>query len=170
MVAKRARKKLWQRRDVELSTKERKIKGKTLEALSLVRRERYSLTRAAREVRLAPKTIRRYTNAFRRVRGRWKAKKFDRIPRVMKIYEKGKLVIVEINDSRNASLIGEYHSLVGQALDKGDMSLLKKIRRKKFKDWKGRTRTLETKYEVIYELKQREAEPEFFEIYAELQQ
>ena len=83
----------------------------------------------------------------------------------MKIYEKGRLQFVEVHDSRNASLIGKYQSLIGQALEKGDPSILKRLRRRRFKDWRGRTHILETRFNKIYELKMREAKPEVYEIY-----
>ena len=83
----------------------------------------------------------------------------------MIIYEKGRKIIVEVADSRIASLIGEYHNRVKQFLDTGKSSFLREIPKKRFKDIKHRTHTLETRPKVILEIKAREPTPEFFEIY-----
>lgn len=133
----------------------------------MVRRERLSPREAATRVGLDPETIRRNTNAFRRVHGRWRVKPFDRIPRAMIIYEKGRKIIVEIADSKTASLIGEYHNRVKQFLETRKSSFLRELLRKRFKDTKRRTHTLETNPKAVMAIKQREPTPEFFEIYAE---
>jgi len=144
---------------------ERRLREKSLEALSLVRREKLSLREAAKRVGLEPQTVIQNTNAFRKVHGRWRAKSFDRIPRTMIIYEKGRKIIVEIADSRTASLIGEYHNRVKQFLETGKSSFLRELPRKRFRDIKGKTHTLETNPKAIYRIKAREPTPEYFEIY-----
>jgi predicted DNA-binding protein (UPF0251 family) len=149
----------------QLTPMQRRIREKSLEALSLVRRERLSLRETTRHVGLDSETIRNNTNAFRKIHGRWRAKPFDRIPRTMVIYEKGRKVIVEIADSRTASLIGEYHNRVKQFLETGRSSFLRKLPRKRFRDIKGKTHTLETDPKAIFRIKSREPTPEFFEIY-----
>jgi len=156
---------IWKRTDKHLAPKQRRIREKSLEVLSLVRREKLSLREASKRVGLDPQTARECTNAFRRVRGRWVAKSRDRIPRVMWIYEKGHRVAVEFADSRIASLIGEYYNLIKMFLDTGKSSFLKQMRRKKFKDIKGKTRTLETRPKAVLRIKQREPHPEYFQIY-----
>jgi hypothetical protein len=83
----------------------------------------------------------------------------------MIIYERGRKIIVEVADSRIASLIGEYHNRVKQFLDTGRSSFLREIPKKRFKDMKRRTHTLETRPKAILEIKAREPTPEFFEIY-----
>jgi hypothetical protein len=83
----------------------------------------------------------------------------------MIIYEKGRKIIVEVTDSRIASLIGEYHNRVKQFLDTGRSSFLRDIPKKRFKDSEGRTHTLETRPKVILEIKAREPTPEFRIIY-----
>ena len=156
---------IWKKRSEKQTPEQRRIREKSLEALSLVRREKLSLRKASKRVGLAPETIRRNTNAFRKVRGRWKAKAFDRIPRTMLIYEKGRKVIVEITDSRIASLIGEYHNLIKEFLDTGNSSFLQKLPKKRFRDIHGKLHTLETDPKNCFRIKEREPKPEFFQIY-----
>jgi hypothetical protein len=83
----------------------------------------------------------------------------------MIIYERGRRIIVQVTSSKTASLIGEYHNRVRQFLDTGRSSFLREIPKKRFKDSKGRTHTLETRPKAILEIKAREPTPEFFEIY-----
>lgn len=156
---------IWKRSWKQLSPLQRRIREKSLEALSLVRREKLSLREAATRVGLDFETIRRNTNAFRRVHGRWRVKPFDHIPRAMIIYEKGRKIIVEIPSSKTASRIGEYHNRVKQFLDTGKSSFLRKIPKKRFRDVKRRTHTLETRSKAILEIKAREPTPEFRIIY-----
>jgi hypothetical protein len=83
----------------------------------------------------------------------------------MIIYEKGRKIIVEVSDSRIASLVGTYHAQVRSFLNTGRSSFLKQIPKKRFKDAKRKTHTLETRPEAVLAIKQREPTPEFFEIY-----
>ncbi len=156
---------IWRRTWTQLSPMQRQIRERSLEALSLVRRERLSLWKASREVGSNPETIRRNTNAFRKVGRRWRGKPFDRIARVMVVYEKGRKRTVEIENSRTASLIGEYHNRVKQFLDTGKSSFLREVSKERFKDITGQTHTLETRPKSVLAIKQREPTPEFFEIY-----
>jgi hypothetical protein len=130
-----------------------------------VRREKLGLKESSRRVGLDPETVRLNTNAFRKVHHRWKVKKADHIPRTLVIYEKGRVIIVELADSRAASLIGEYHNRVKQFLETGKSSFLRKLPRKRFRDMDGKTHILETRPKTILNIKAREAKPEFFEIY-----
>jgi hypothetical protein len=156
---------IWRRTWNQLTPEQRRIQEKSLEALSLVRREKLSLWKASEQVGLHPGTVRRNTSAFRKVRLRWNAKPLDRIPRVMVTYEKGRKSIVEIANSRTASLIGEYHNRVRQFLDTGKSSFLRELPRKRFKDIKGRTHTLETNPKAVLAVEARDPLPEFREIY-----
>jgi hypothetical protein len=83
----------------------------------------------------------------------------------MLIYEKGRKSIVEIANSRTASLIGEYHNQVKQFLETGKSSFLRELPRKRFKDTRGKTHTLETNPKAVLVIKARELTPEFFKIY-----
>ncbi len=149
----------------QLTPRQRRIRRKSLEALSQVRRERLSLTEASHRQGIDPKTVRKNTGAFYKRQDRWRARVFDRIPRVMWIYEKGQKVPVEIANSRTASLIGQYHNLIKPFLDTGKSSVLWNLPRKRFRDIHGRMHELETRPKALLRIKSREARPEFFDIY-----
>lgn len=155
---------IWTLPNERLTPRQRLARKKSLEALALVRREKFNLNEAAKRVGLSPETVRQNTNAFRKVRGRWIAKPVDHIPRVMIIYEKSQKKIVEVTDSRVASLIGEYHNRVKQFLETGKSSFLRELSKKQVKEH-GRIHILETNPKEVLGIKAREPKPEFFEIY-----
>jgi hypothetical protein len=124
-----------------------------------------SLHKAAQEAGTKPTTVRRNTNAFRKIKNRWKAKPSDRITRTMLTYENGRTAIIEIPDSKIASQIGQYHNIVKEFLNTGKSSILKKLPKKKFRDIEGNIHTLETRPKAIFRIKSRETKPEFFQIY-----
>lgn len=125
-----------------------------------------SLTKIAHERRISPNTVVRHTNAFRKVKGRWIAKKDDRIPRSMLIYENGRESSIEVTSSQTSSLIGEYHNAVKQYLNTGDIGSLKRFERKKIKDALGKSHKFETSIEAITKINEAIEEPEFYEIYS----
>lgn len=149
-----------------LSPREKRIREKSLEVLSEVRRNKKSLTTASKDKRISLKAVLQNTNAFKKVGNRWIAKAFDRIPRVMKINENGKIVSIEINDSRIASLIGRYHNEVKKYLDTGDASELSKFKGKTIKDINGNLHVFETDSEALETINEAIEEPEFYDIYS----
>lgn len=155
---------VWTLLNKALTPRQRLARKKSLEAVSLVRREKLGLREAAKQVGLTSETIIKNTNAFRKVRGRWTANSVDHIPRVMVIYEKGRKKTIEVTDSRIASLIGEYHNRVKQFLETGKSSFLRELSKKQVKEH-GRIHILETRPKTVLEIKAREPKPEFFEIY-----
>ncbi|HKM78466.1 MAG TPA: hypothetical protein VJZ03_05275 [Candidatus Bathyarchaeia archaeon] len=156
---------VWKRRYEKLTPQLRLLRKRSLEVVSLVRREKLSPRKAAKQVGLPLETVVANTNAFHKKRGRLTVKKFDRISRVMIIYEKGRKVPVEVASSQTASTISEYHNAVKQFLDTGKSSFLKEFRKTRFKDIKGHRHTLETNPRTIYRLAAQEPTPEFFQIY-----
>jgi len=155
---------LWERHYAKLTPEQRLLRRRSLEVISLVRREKLSPRKAAKQVGLRLETVVANTNAFRRVHGRLVVKKFDRISRVMTIYEKGRKVPVEVS-SRTASTVGEYHNIIKEFLDTGKTSFLREFRTRRFKDIKGHWHTLETNPRVIYRLAAQEPTRETREIY-----
>ena len=107
-----------------LSPNEKRIRERALEVVSEARRSRRSLNRLGRDHGLTSGEVRRATNAFRKTKGRWKAKKVDRISRIMAINENGKERFIEVTDSRYATLIGKYHSAVKEYLNTGNTDVL----------------------------------------------
>jgi hypothetical protein len=83
----------------------------------------------------------------------------------MIVYEQGRKKIVEVANSKTASLIGEYHNRVKQFLDTGKTSFLRELPRKRFKDKDGRIHVLETRPKTVLKIKARDPKPESFEIY-----
>ena len=84
----------------------------------------------------------------------------------MKINNNGREVSIQINDSRTASLIGQYHNAVKKFLNTGDKKSLKKFRNKKIRDIDGNFHSFETNPASIIEINERIEEPEFYELYA----
>jgi hypothetical protein len=146
-----------------LTNRELNRRMKSLEVLSKVRNGQ-SLSRASRQLHTNPETVIKNTNAFIKVKGKWIAKFQDRISRVMSIYENGKQQWIEVRDSRIASRIGKYNSAVNEFLKTGNKDILKQFK-KPFKDAKGKLHYFETDPDKLYEIAERQEEPEFYEIY-----
>jgi len=147
----------------ELTRRELNVREKSLEALSKVRNGQ-SLSKASRELHIEPKTVIKYTNAFKKVKGKWIAKSQDRISRIMSIYENGKEEWIEIKDSRTASRIGKYNSAVKEFLRTENKDVLEPYK-KPFKDVEGKIHYFETDPDRLYEIAESQEEPEFYEIY-----
>jgi len=156
---------IWELPDRQLTPEQRLLRRKSLEVISLVRRERVSPKKAAKQVGVALPTVIANTNAFRKLRGRLVVKKFDHIPRVLIIYERGRKIIVEVTHSRTGSVVGEYHNAVKEFLDTGKSLFLKKFRNRRFKDIHGKFHRFETRPQAILKIKMKEPRSEFFEIY-----
>jgi hypothetical protein len=108
--------------------------------ISRMRAEGVSLPEGSREFGLNPRTVRRLApSAFRKLRnGRWAARTYDRLLRVLVIPTGDGLREVAVRDSRQASLLGEYWAAVQKYLETGDASALRKIRRKTIADSDGK--------------------------------
>jgi hypothetical protein len=155
----------WDRNNGELSPKQRTQKAKFLHAESLARRNKARLEEALQTEGLPLPQVLRNTDAVKMVHGEVVPKVRDRIPRSMKIYEKGKLVHVEVANSEVASDIGRYWDAIGTLIDTGKSEALRNLPRKRFKDITGRFHILERDPRVILELETRKPKPETFEIY-----
>jgi len=156
---------LYRKRWVNLSPKQKLLREKSLSVLSDARKSNQSLSKLSKKQDISRKTVLNNTNAFRKRRRRWNAKRFDKIPRVMKINENGKEISIQINDSRNAALIARYHNSIKQFLNTGNKKVLRRFRKKKIKDIDGNAHSFETNPESIIEINQRIEEPEFYEVY-----
>ena len=150
-----------------LNPNEKLTRDKSLKVLSDVRRNKKSLTQAAKEKGISLKTVIHNTGAFKKQGNRWIAKAYNRIPRVLKINENGKTISIEVKDSRTASLIGRYHNAVKRFLETGDDSELHKFKGKMVKDSQGRKHSLETESDALEQINEGIEEPEFYDIYSE---
>lgn len=154
---------VYKRSFFSLSKREQNTRIKALEVLNKVRKG-CSLKEASKELHISYKTVIRHTNAFYKKNGKWIPNSYDRISRVMSIYENGKQVWIEINSSRTASKIGKYNSSVNQFLRTGNIDVLKPFK-KPFKDANGQLHYFETDPDKLYDIESQKEEPEFFEIY-----
>jgi hypothetical protein len=147
-----------------LSPKEQLARERALEVLSDARTGR-SLSRLSREHNISAKAVLKATHGFKKVNGRWKANKTDRISRIMAINEDGKEIYIEVTNSRYASIIGKYQSAVKEYLNTGNPEVLADFEGMKVKDSSGKWHTLETDPDAIKEINVRREEPEFYDIY-----
>ena len=84
-----------------------------------------SLTQASRQLHTSPKTVLKYTNAFRKLKGKWIVKTYDTISRPpMRFYENGEEKWIDVSDSRTASTIGKYHNAVRKFFETGNTDAL----------------------------------------------
>jgi len=152
-----------------LTSREKSQRKLSLEVLRLVRKGN-SLGSALKEVGFNYSSIKLNLgkNIFKR-KGRFQATKTDSIQRSMEFYDsrRGRIFIV-VKNSKNSSKLGRYFSAVRSALE-GDKSNLKKFKGKYFTDAYGKKYKFETKIEKIYDIEEGIEEPEFREIYEEVE-
>ena|SRR2546427_1439747 len=144
-----------------LTSKQKSIRERSLDVLSEARRTGKSLSKVSKQHGLSYKTVLHNTKAFKKVSGKWIAKKYDKIPRVMTINEKGEQISFEVNDSRNASKISKYRNAVKEFLKTGNTERLLKFKNKTVKDSQGNSHIFETDPQVIIAIEERKESPEF---------
>jgi len=153
-----------------LTNKQKYQRKLVLEVLRLMRRG-LSFSSATKESGisqyLSKKNLGRY---LRKKSGRYIPTLTDSIQRSMEFYSRkeGRIFII-VKNSKDASLIGEYFSSVRQAIRTGDDSYLKKFKRKSITDAEGKKHYFETDLEKIYDIEEGIEEPEFREIYEEVE-
>ena len=108
-------------------------RNNALHALSLMRVNGWSLTRAAREVGRTREAVLAWTGrSIGRRNGRFVARASDKLTRKMAVLTPRGTQYVPIFDSRVASKIGAYHAAVKAAL-RGDLKALAPFRGKSFR-------------------------------------
>lgn len=127
-----------------LTPKERFQRQRALEVVSQARRGKGSLSKLAQIRRIAPKTVRRASGAFRKRGGRWVANRTDEVQRYLKSYERGERIEVLVSNSRTATLLSRYANAVGRFVETGDASGLREFKGKTYVDARGKTHTFET--------------------------
>ena len=149
----------------ELTPKQKSLRVKSLAVLTQARRTKKLPSVIARNNHISLNTVIYHTNAFKKVNGKWTAKKYDHTSRSMIISENGKMQSITISDSRHAKTIGRYHNAVKFYLDTGDKSKLKKFSKRKIKDSNGNLHSFETDPKKVEEINEKIEEIEFFEVY-----
>ena len=149
----------------KLKPRDRHIRILSLKVLDLMR-EKASLTRASKEVGLDRDVVKSHIrSAVYKRRGRWTARKTDKIQREMNIYERGRIKSIVVTSSKHASLIGGYYNDVKKAIETRDKSVLKRYKRRIIRDSRRKRHTLETSLERILDIEESKEEPEFYQIY-----
>ena len=148
-----------------LNPKEALARERSLQAIRLMRKRGYSLTKASRIVGTTPETVRRHTNAVKLDGTRYVPKAYDKVSREMNINTNGESIWIEVKDSRHAHTIGKYQNAVKLYLESGDDKYLKPFRNKRVRDSEGNYYTLETDPHTIHEIQERRVHEEFFTIY-----
>jgi hypothetical protein len=112
---------------------------RVIEAISKMRNGKVSLTQAAREARISPRTVTKYgRSALRKGKsGKYTVKKNDNLLRVLSIPTGEGPRTIAIRGSKQASLLGEYWNAVHRYLQTGDTSRLKEFRGQKITDASG---------------------------------
>ena len=114
--------------------REAEARERALATLALMRREKLSLTAAAKAERTRPRTVKRYIRSALRQKSageRYRPTTHDRIPRTLQIVTRRGTLPVTVRNSRTASLIGQYMNAVRMYVN-GDSSALARFRGKSF--------------------------------------
>lgn len=111
-----------------------KARKRALDVLQRMRRTGLSLTAAAREEHIDPRTVQKYFGEQLRHKSKgkpYKATKADRLRREMLTPTTKGMSPVSVRGSRQASLLGRYLSAVGEFLRTGKAKKLKKFNGKR---------------------------------------
>jgi hypothetical protein len=105
----------------------RMARGRALDALSRMRRQRLSLSSAARAAGTTPANVSRHAGAAIKKSGQrnYVASSSDMLFRRMHIITMDGTQVIDVKNSRDASLIAQHFDAVGHFLDTGDDSRLK---------------------------------------------
>ncbi len=105
------------------------------------------------------------TNTFHQENDRWIVNPTDHIDRAMHIYTNGEDKIIELNDSREASILAKYFDSVRWFIYKGEPQRLLPFQGLTITAADGRKYALETNPQAILSIQERIEEPEFYTIY-----
>ena len=105
-----------------------------LATLSLMRREKLSLSEAAQRLGISPGLVQRYAGeGLRRgASGNYYARPSDNIPRSLSFLTERGLITVEARNSKEATLVSKYMTATKNYLMTGDESFLDRFRGKRF--------------------------------------
>jgi hypothetical protein len=108
----------------------RKTARRALDAVAKMRREKKSLTRAARSAHTTRQTVRKYAPGVvvRTARGRYKARGYDQLTRELRFLTPEGLIAIPVRGSASRSRIGEYFNAVHRYGETGDTNPLQPFR------------------------------------------
>lgn len=155
----------WQ---IDLSLLTDKQSAKYQDAIEVLRvmKSGTSFSKAVKAVGISPSTTKKYLgNSLSKKNGKLVAKKTDSLLREARIYENGKEELIQVRGTNNIRKIAQYHSAIGQRIDKNDKTALESFKGIVIKDHTGKYHRLETDIEKILSILQRKEEPPFFTIY-----
>ncbi len=114
--------------------------NRVLHVVTKMRADGVSLPQASREYGIDPRTVARLARpALRKgANGRYAARANDSLLRVLVIPTTEGLQEIALRDSRQTSKLGEYWAAVQKYLETGNVSALRKIRRKTIADASGK--------------------------------
>jgi hypothetical protein len=113
--------------------------NKVVGVVSRMRAEKISLLKASQDGGVSPSSVKRWgRSALRKdTRGRWVARKSDRLLRVMALPTPQGMGEIAIRDSRQATLLATYLNAVHRYLESGDRSRLEQFQGKYVADANG---------------------------------
>jgi hypothetical protein len=112
---------------------------KITNVIQRIRRERISLTKAAKESGISRKKVLQFGGSAlkKQPNGRYAVRSSDRLLRVLIIPSKAGSIEIAVRDSRTASKIGKYHTAVQEFIRRGDDTKLRQFEKHKLKDASG---------------------------------
>ena len=126
-----------------------------------------TLSQASRKVRISPNTVKRYVGTtLVKKQGKFLPLENDRLLRKMRIYENGKMTLVQIRGNKTAYDIAKYHSSIGILMNNKDkQSVMEQFTNLRIVDYKGKIHRLETRTKILKGILERREEHETFDIY-----
>lgn len=112
---------------------------KVARVVQAMRRDGISLTQAAKDYDISRKRVAELAGSAlkKQTNGRYTAKQFDRLLRVLVIPSGEGRTEIAVRDSRTASKIGEYNAAVQRFVRTGDQSKLRAFKKLKLTDASG---------------------------------
>lgn len=152
--------------DLDLLTKKQLARYEdSLDVLRMMRLGT-SFSKASKTVGISPPTTKKFLGkTITTKNNKVIARKSDTLLRKLRIYEKGKEVFIQVKGSKRSKKIGQYHSAIGQRLDRDNKKSLNSFKGIFIKDSKGKIHRFETDIDSIIEIFERREDPEFFTIY-----
>jgi hypothetical protein len=112
----------------KLTGPQRTARNKALEVVSLVRRDKFSLSEALKVVGTSRETVKKYApGALEKREGRYVVTSADVIPRKMRFVTEEGIQSGFVSNSRDASTLGRYFAEVKHFKETGDASGLKEF-------------------------------------------